>query len=223
MERGPCRRGMSLAVMTRNRDALTGPNSPHAWDRYWKQTPEGKAPWRNIDMRLMQFVTIQPSPAWIVDFGAGKGRHTLPLFRQGYNVVAIDHSPVAVQYLATFGVYASEADLDRLRPSNSEARLRPSERGFDVALLIEVLEHLRDPEAAVRRLSTCVRPGGLIVATSPDDCLGDDPTHRHVWTRDEFTALVTSGSRTGIVLASETVDHGYTGGRGRASLVVVRR
>ncbi len=39
---------------------------------------------------------------------------------------------------------------------------------FDAAILSEVLEHLREPEAVVARLARHVRPGGRVFASSPN-------------------------------------------------------
>jgi 2-polyprenyl-3-methyl-5-hydroxy-6-metoxy-1,4-benzoquinol methylase len=51
------------------------------------------------------------------------------------------------------------------------------ENSFDVVLLSEVLEHLADPWAVLRRLFKLMKPGALVFAGSPNVC------HRHViWT-----------------------------------------
>ena len=39
---------------------------------------------------------------------------------------------------------------------------------FDALILSEVLEHLREPLAVLRKLSRFVRPGGLVLASSPN-------------------------------------------------------
>ena len=51
---------------------------------------------------------------------------------------------------------------------------------YDAVILSEVLEHLTDPWALVRKLSPLVRPGGLLLASSPNvsplvDHRGADP------------------------------------------------
>jgi 2-polyprenyl-3-methyl-5-hydroxy-6-metoxy-1,4-benzoquinol methylase len=39
---------------------------------------------------------------------------------------------------------------------------------FDALIISEVLEHLRDPWSTLRRLVACLKPGGLIFASSPN-------------------------------------------------------
>lgn len=65
---------------------------------------------------------------------------------------------------------------------------------FDVCLCLEVLEHVKDDEAAVRELFRVVRPGGFLVASVPytyywDDYLRLIGHHRH-YTRRSFRDLL---------------------------------
>lgn len=43
----------------------------------------------------------------------------------------------------------------------------PEDRQFDTVLCTEVLEHVPDPAATVRKLCRLVKPGGLVVITAP--------------------------------------------------------
>ena len=52
-------------------------------------------------------------------------------------------------------------DIERLEPP-----WRPAE--FDALILSEVLEHLVDPWATLARLACVLRPGGLVLASSPN-------------------------------------------------------
>jgi SAM-dependent methyltransferase len=53
----------------------------------------------------------------------------------------------------------------------------PVDRTFDVVVCTEVIEHLDDPEAAMRRLAAAVTPGGHLVVTCPTGKLW--PTEQH--------------------------------------------
>ena len=44
----------------------------------------------------------------------------------------------------------------------------PAEPAYDLVVLNQVLEHLRDPVGMLRELRACVRPGGRLFASSPD-------------------------------------------------------
>jgi 2-polyprenyl-3-methyl-5-hydroxy-6-metoxy-1,4-benzoquinol methylase len=59
--------------------------------------------------------------------------------------------------------------LDRGYTANIESFDLPEPRNsFDVLIASEVLEHLVDPWAVLRRLRTYLRPGGLVMASSPN-------------------------------------------------------
>ena len=45
-----------------------------------------------------------------------------------------------------------------------------SPTSFDVLLMSEVLEHLRDPASVLRRLRTFMKPGAIVLAGSPNVC-----------------------------------------------------
>lgn len=52
-----------------------------------------------------------------------------------------------------------KADIDRAAP--------PLARRYDAMVLLHVLEHLREPEAALHRLLTLLKPGGIVVGGHP--------------------------------------------------------
>jgi 2-polyprenyl-3-methyl-5-hydroxy-6-metoxy-1,4-benzoquinol methylase len=59
--------------------------------------------------------------------------------------------------------------IDRVYTANIESFDLPEPReSFDVLIAGEVLEHLVDPWAVLRRLRSYLRPGGLVMASSPN-------------------------------------------------------
>lgn len=49
-----------------------------------------------------------------------------------------------------------------------EIDLAPLEGQFDALVISEVLEHLTDPWSTLRRLGRCLKPGGMLYASSPN-------------------------------------------------------
>ncbi|MBN9410998.1 MAG: class I SAM-dependent methyltransferase [Burkholderiales bacterium] len=97
----------------------------------------------------------------VFDFGCGWGLTLQFLRGKGAECRGVDPSPEAVAYGQRKGLQVQVGNIDNLDLS--------SEGDYDVVLLQNVLEHLRDPEHALRRLGQTMRPGGVIVCAVPND------------------------------------------------------
>jgi tellurite methyltransferase len=96
------------------------------WDAYYNATA-GRPPRRTLLAALERFETL-PQPPRAIDLGCGDGRDTIELLRRGWEVIAIDAAPAALERLTR------RADLP------SGARLTPRCGKF---------EELDWPEAAL--------------------------------------------------------------------------
>jgi SAM-dependent methyltransferase len=106
----------------------------------------------------------------ILDLGAGTGRHTLLLAREGYEASALDVSPVGIAQLET------EAAAENLRVDArvGEADTLPfTDSYFDGVLCFGVLYYLPEQRmsAAVEEIRRVLKTGGatLITVKSPED------------------------------------------------------
>jgi SAM-dependent methyltransferase len=103
-----------------------------------------------------------------VDLGAGFGRHSLPLARRGYRVLAIDDCESLLQELTRradgLAVRAVRGDLLDFRSHVGEAA--------DVILCMgDTITHLPDTSSVASlftAVATSLRPGGLFVITFRD-------------------------------------------------------
>jgi SAM-dependent methyltransferase len=100
----------------------------------------------------------------IIEIGCGLGTYTLPMARQGRHIVALDlHQPYVDQLRQRLGDAtnvealqgdALTVDLDRHAP-------------VDTVVLLDVLEHLGDEQAMLRRAHSWLRPGGRLIVKVP--------------------------------------------------------
>jgi 2-polyprenyl-3-methyl-5-hydroxy-6-metoxy-1,4-benzoquinol methylase len=91
----------------------------------------------------------------ILDFGCGAGGLTAELARV-YDVVGVDFSTPALEVARGRGLNVHLVNSSDALPT-----------GFDAVCAFDVIEHVDDDAAELKRLAAAVRPGGIVVVTVP--------------------------------------------------------
>jgi 2-polyprenyl-6-hydroxyphenyl methylase / 3-demethylubiquinone-9 3-methyltransferase len=100
----------------------------------------------------------------LLDVGCGGGLIAEPMARLGFDVTAIDAS---AENIGTARAHAEPQGLPIAYRAATVEQLEADAAGpFDVVLTMEVIEHVRDPEAFVRTCSRLVAPGGLMIVAT---------------------------------------------------------
>ncbi|MCU0606090.1 MAG: class I SAM-dependent methyltransferase [Candidatus Edwardsbacteria bacterium] len=135
----------------------------------------------------------------IVDVGCGDGFYLEQLRNLGFtSIEGVDPAPLFVAAAKKKGLRAAVGSVYDLAPAEA----------YDVALCMEVLEHLDDPERALRSIRGVLVPDGILYLTVPivnslfhrwrrawlhetrmDQLARIDETHRQVFTPTVLTAL----------------------------------
>ena len=103
-----------------------------------------------------------PAGARVLDVGCATGYLAAELQARGCEVVGVEADPEAAAAARARGVEVVEGDIE-------DAALRAALPGArDRILLGDVLEHLRDPAAALAGLRDLLAPGGVVVASLPN-------------------------------------------------------
>jgi SAM-dependent methyltransferase len=89
--------------------------------------------------------------------GAGRGGMSLLLSEAGYGVTSIDLYP---EHFAAGGLSCQRADLHK--------PLEFLDAAFDLVLAVEVMEHLENPWQFLRESIRVLRPGGVMLFTTPN-------------------------------------------------------
>ena len=100
-----------------------------------------------------------PTGARLLDAGAGSGALSARLARLGYDVVAADLDA------SSFGGGVPIVEWD-VAATSLPSGIDPGT--FDGVCAIETLEHVADPSRALRNLFALLRPGGLLVVSTPN-------------------------------------------------------
>lgn len=127
-----------------------------------------------------------PQPRQAPDYYSVVRSEIIPLIAEYRNLVTLDVGCAAGQTSAllrelsiaqtTLGIeYSPEASarasahIDDLKTGDVESLDLSDWQGkADLVLCLDVLEHLRDPWSAVKKLTGCLKPGGRIVASIPN-------------------------------------------------------
>jgi SAM-dependent methyltransferase len=99
-----------------------------------------------------------PNTSRILDAGCGSGRNMVELARRG-TVVGLELSPTSVELARARG--CGEV------VEGSLLAMPFADGGFDLAVCLDVIEHLEDDIGAMRELRRTVAPGGALLVTVP--------------------------------------------------------
>lgn len=109
---------------------------------------------------ILRFLSRAPRPSRILDVGAADGYLGAILKRDGHDLVGVEGDPRLAEQARPHYRTIHCADLEKFDfPYRSE---------FDYVLLADVLEHLRDPAAVLRRVLPCLKPGGELIISLPN-------------------------------------------------------
>ena len=142
--------------------------------------------WNTIRYRvelaaILRLLKGQSASGSLLDAGAGSGEMSARLFECGFvsvitGVEPFDDSFQKLQstYSLIPGAIAVQSSIEAMPFGDCQ---------FDVVLCTQVLEHIRDHEAAARELVRVAKPGGLLIVSvpfvpedwRPEQCIHHDP------------------------------------------------
>lgn len=125
------------------------------------------------------------NPESLLDIGSGRGTFLWPLLSTfpALPVTAADISPRRVEDLSA----VATGGIERLRVVRMDAEHPCFAPGaFDVVTVLEVLEHLRQPQEALTHLVAAARRFVLVSVPSVPD---DNPEHLHLFTAAQLEQM----------------------------------
>ncbi len=110
-----------------------------------------------IDLVIKKYVRSGESVK-ILDVGCGTGAVLEQMASKNFLVSGIDMNDTALEYCRQKGFSVEKGFADRM-PYSAET--------FDIVFALDVLEHLDNPELAVKEVKRVLKPGGLFIVTVP--------------------------------------------------------
>lgn len=123
-----------------------------------RRTALGSIFWNMVESHL---IGVVPSKflGKLLDVGCGNGKLMIWYQEHGWDTVGIEPSAKGAMIARAQGLKIIESSLE-------EASL--PDNYFNAIMMVQVLEHLRDPKGALSKLYRALCPGGLIVAGVPN-------------------------------------------------------
>jgi SAM-dependent methyltransferase len=117
---------------------------------------------RRTAARLLEMVGRYVPAGPLLDVGCGHGLLLDEARRRGYDVEGLELSASAAAYARdVLDLRVHEHTLEDHDPGDAG-------EGYAAIVLADVLEHLDDPTAAIRRCRELLRPGGVLCLVTPD-------------------------------------------------------
>ncbi|MBN2211305.1 MAG: methyltransferase domain-containing protein [Sedimentisphaerales bacterium] len=117
---------------------------------------------------LLHYDSVYPTGSVVLEAGCGVGAQTITLARQNPDVsfVSIDISPESLGQARSTIEQAGLTNVEFQQADIFNLPFAPA--SFDHMFICYVLEHLPNPEAALRKLLAVLKPGGTLTAIEGD-------------------------------------------------------
>jgi len=112
--------------------------------------------------RLRKMLTLlgkEPGQVRLLDVGCSSGAFLMSARKVGFDTTGVEPSAEAAETARRAGLNVFTGFLEAARFPDG---------AFDAATLVEVIEHLRDPRSLLAECRRVLKPGGILLVTTPN-------------------------------------------------------
>ncbi len=114
--------------------------------------------------KYLSVYDIVPPNSRVLELGCSTGYFTDHLIQKCATIIAVDSDPSSIKTCQERGIIAFQIDLSSADIDNLLTDRAP----FDIILVMDVLEHLSNPENLLVKLHKYMRPSGRLIVTGPN-------------------------------------------------------
>lgn len=135
------------------------------WD-YQSQFPEQYFTYQRSTEMARQISPFLSPGSQVLDYGCGPGYIIEKLMQRGFRVAGLDFSTETLN-----GVRNRFAQVSEFQGAYTLQQLHEAGVRFDAATVLEVVEHLYDPQLQdlMQTLKSLLKPGGTVVISTPNE------------------------------------------------------
>ncbi len=170
---------------------MTRKNCPNIRDRI-SEVYEGVGDRTTVELarKRIHWMCSRARGPLILDLGCSQGIASILLGRDGQRVVALDLEEAGLRFGLDQQRREDQANPRRVCFIQGDGGSLPlSRRGFDSALLGEVIEHADDPQSILKEVSRVLKPEGRLLLTVPFGVLVHEDHKRSYYLHSLFQTL----------------------------------
>ena len=133
----------------------------------------------HIKKELRRLKKTLPADALVLDAGAGFGQYAYFMSKLGRNwkIKAVDVKAEQVDDCNRFFAQIARSNRVRFEVADLTEFCEPNQ--YDLAISIDVMEHIHDDMAVFRNIYASLKPGGVLIISTPSDKGGSDADSCH--------------------------------------------
>lgn len=143
---------------------LADPTSPHR-KRWVERTQEYNSTHTKSIIEILRHEFQELRGLRLIDWGCGSGLDSITLARNGAMVTGVEMSAELVD-IARLRAESEGVDVNFLTLDRDADWQR--KEFYDVAIAVDVLEHVEEPNELFRKCKELLRPGGILILTTPN-------------------------------------------------------